>query len=588
MMNGIPWHDALLAVIIGGLTGRLVDYGAVQLLFRPYRPVKLGPMTLHGVLPARQDALAHQVANAISNRLLSEEALTRFITGEELAGRLRGHIRSAVDEAMTRDLPSIRVLLGELGSGSSVLDLELDGLGNGLGEALAVQARRPEIRAALASWLARFLAEHGDRRLDELVSDDVFVALERFSDAQLTRLGGQPDLLARTLESWLGQLGAPRDLLTPEAERTLRVEARSRIPSWFSALEETLRRDETVQFLDRYVLDAVDHFIEDLPRQGFLGEIVGWFIRTTYRDNKALYRRKILEVLPEQVQRFRERLNDPNVRDGLENRLSQFLDDLLMRPIGERIRAIPADLRDDLRAFVNQAWGNETTQASLRRGIGLLWLRLREATLQDLLPSIWESDLLSDPERAGREGPVRELVDHALDLVQEGTLRGTFARGLSSWASLLLDQPIGRLEDRLGRERSARLHAFIETQVLAWAQREAPRLAQMFDVRSIIEDRVRAASAPGIEAMVKSLARRELNSIFTKGLFGGVLVSTGLTTFLLGLERLVESVAPGTGWLALGATGFTLMGVAAWKLRIPEPREAGAVTSMTAPERPTR
>ncbi len=583
-MNGFPWHDVLLAVIIGGLTGRLVDYGAVQLLFRPYRPVKIGPMLLHGVLPARQDALAIQIANAISNRLLSEEALTRFITSEELAARLRGHIRHAVEEGLNRDLPSIRAWLGEFGAGSNALDRELDGLGDGLGDALAMQARRPEVRAALASWLARFLAEHGDRRLDELVSDDVFLALERFSDSQLTRLGGQPDLLARTLENWLGQLGAPRELLTPEAERTLRVEARSRLPSWFAALEETLRRDETVQFLDRYILDAVDHFIEDLPRQGFLGEIVGWFIRTTYRDNKALYRRKILEILPEQVQRFRDRLNDPTVRDGIENRLSQFLDDLLMRPIGDRVRSIPADLRDDLRAFVNQAWGNETTQASLRRGIGLLWLRLREATLRDLLPSVWETEILSDPVKAGLEGPVRELVDHALDVVQEGQLRGTFARGLSSWASLLLDQPIGRLEDRLGRERAARIHVFIETQVLGWAQREAPRLAQMLDVRTIIEDRVRQASAPGIEAMVKSLARRELNSIFTKGLFGGVMVSTGLTAFLLGLERLSEHLLPGTGWMVLGATGLMLMVVAARKLRIPEPREPAAVTVMTAHE----
>ena len=122
MLTGTLVHEIVLAVIIGGLTGRLTDFGAVQLLFRPYKPLKIGSWTLHGVLPARQDALARQVANSIADRLLSADTLEAFISSPEMAAKIRENVRTEVDRLVDRELPSIRDLLGELLKDRSALD----------------------------------------------------------------------------------------------------------------------------------------------------------------------------------------------------------------------------------------------------------------------------------------------------------------------------------------------------------------------------------------------------------------------------------------------------------------------------------
>ncbi|MNL62683.1 hypothetical protein D3C87_1867270 [compost metagenome] len=74
--------------------------------------------------------------------------------------------------------------------------------------------------------------------------------------------------------------------------------------------------------------------------------------------------------------------------------------------------------------------------------------------------------------------------------------------------------------------------------------------------------------------MVKNLARKELNSIFTKGLYGGIAVSLVMTCSLLGLEALVDHFRPGTGWLAIAGVGAALLVAAARYLRIPAPHDS--------------
>lgn len=572
MLDSPLLHEFVLAVIIGGLTGRLVDFMAVQLLFRPHTPVKIGTLVLHGVLPARQEALARQVANAVGGRLLSEETLTAFISSPEMAAKIKENVHAEVDRFVDRDLPSVRELLGELSSTQQALDEEIKVLSGWVGEYLASLAASPEIRARTAGVIARLVIERKHMRMDELVAPGLLDAVERFLKARIKGFTDQPEELAATLDRWLSELGSPGTLFSEQAQATFRREAKEKMPEWLKALEETLRRKETQEWLDRYVLDSVEGFIEDLPRQGFLGELVGWFIRSTYRENKPFYRKKLLEILPGQVERFRESLKDPENRLRLNAKIDQAFDEVFSVPLGKRYEAVPPELRRDLKGFIVTVVSSEAAQTSLEHLYRRMLDRFKRAELAEFLPPSWRAVELGDMPAPPIEGPIREVVDFGYDVLLEAGLHRQLQGMLTQAADFVLNKPIGRLRDRLGAERLARIHGTIETQLLAAAQREAPRLARLIDVRTLVESKIRGADAEAIETMVKNLARKELNSIFTKGLYGGILVSVVLTTALLSLDRVASMFHPDAGLIAIASLGAFLLVLAARRLRIPEPK----------------
>lgn len=563
-------HEIILALIIGGLTGRLTDFGAVQLLFRPYTPKRLGPLTLHGVLPARQEALARQVANSIADRLLSEETLVTFISSPEMALKIRENVHLEVDRIVDRDLPSVALLLGELLDDPHRLDEEIRVLSSWAGENLASLAGNEDIRARSASVVARMLLERKHMRMDEILAPGVLDALYRFLSGRLQSLVEDPAKVADSLDQWLLDLGPPGNLLSESAQGTVRREAREKIPDWLKAVEDTLRRTDTQEWLDRYVLDGVESFIEDLPRQGFLGELVGWFIRTTYQENKLSYRRKLLEILPLQVANFRESLKSPENMLLFNRKMDQAFDEILNTSAGKRYESIPQELRRDLRGLLKQLLSSEETISSLKQIMDHMVERFRSAPLEEFLPTEWRSLEPENLDAASRSGPIREAIDFFYDLLLEAGLQQQLQTMLTQGASFMLSQPIGRLRDRLGEERLAKIHGTVESQLISFAEREAPRLARLIDIRTLVEAKIRGADARGIEHMVKSLARKELNSIFTKGLYGGIVISLVLTTVLLSLEHLVELIRPGFGLMAIIGTGACLLVIAARHLRIPE------------------
>lgn len=573
-MFAVSWvHEFVLAVIIGGLTGRLTDFGAVQLLFRPYTPKRFGTLRLHGVLPARQEALARQVANSIADRLLSEETLSAFISSPEMAAKIRENVQAEVDRLVDRDLPSIRSLLGELLNDPRDLDEEIRVLSGWFGEYLASLASNSEIRARATLVITRLILERKQMRMDELLAPGILDAVERFVRSRLSDLAEHPGTFADSFDRWLSNLGPPGNLFSPGALATIRTEARRKMPEWLSAVEETLRRKETQDWLDRFVLDSVEGFIEDLPRQGFLGELVGWFIRTNYRENKAFYRKKLLEILPGQVARFRESLADADTLRRFNQKLDEAFDDIFTVALGGRYASVPEPIRQDFRGLLVQALSSKATASSLELLLARMLDRFRSAPVVEFLPSGWRSLDESNLAEAAQAGPVRDVVDFGFEVLLEAGLQRQLQTMMTQAASFVLSRPIGRLRDRLGTERLARIHTTIETQILSAARREAPRLARMIDVRALVESKIRGADARAIEGMVKSLARKELNSIFTKGLYGGVVVSLVLTSVLLGAEHLVDGLRPGAGILAVVGIGAGLLTMAARYLRIPGPSE---------------
>ncbi|MNX17123.1 hypothetical protein D3C86_469990 [compost metagenome] len=567
MIDPILAHEFLLAVIIGGLTGRLVDFGAVQLLFRPYRRRVVAGIPLHGVLPARQDALARQLANMISERLLNEDALSAFLQSPDMEAKLRANVQEAVERAVSRELPSIRDALCALFPDSSAIDEEVDVISGWLAEQVLAFAMSEAFLQQISDVISGYLRDRRDATLEALIAPPLFEAFDRFLETVVTHAPEQLPRLLADVDAKLAQMGPLSELLPEETLITARREIHANLPSWLEALETMLRQKESMAWIEKHVLDLLVNLILGLPRQNLFDEFLGWMVRTQLREEDAFLRKKVLESIPDQVKRLREQLNSPDEGPALRKKIDQFLDDLIDVPISQRYTAIPEELRQKASSALATLLESEAAIATYRTWTSRLMAGARRTPLKDVLPPDLKE---GDPQSI--QSAVSGVMNFAVGVMRGPDMRDQLQTAIRSVVSYLLTLPIGQLRERLGEERLERIHDTLSVQVISLARKEAPRLSRMIDIRSIVEAKVKEADPREIEASVKGLARRELNSIFTKGLYGGIVISVILTTVLLTLEHVLNRFYPGAGFWAIGALGAFLLYLAGTRLRIPEPK----------------
>ena len=81
--------------LIGTLIGFGTNYIAVKMLFRPYKPIKIGKFTLPftpGVIPKRKKELAKSLGNTISNELLTNNDIKDIFLSENVKKKISENI----------------------------------------------------------------------------------------------------------------------------------------------------------------------------------------------------------------------------------------------------------------------------------------------------------------------------------------------------------------------------------------------------------------------------------------------------------------------------------------------------------------
>ncbi len=95
----------LLIPFIGAGIGWLTNVVAIRMLFRPKMPIKVGRLTVQGVLPKRQNELAKAIAVAVEEELLPVDNLLGRIRRPEFLQQLTTTVVSHVDGRIRDGLP---------------------------------------------------------------------------------------------------------------------------------------------------------------------------------------------------------------------------------------------------------------------------------------------------------------------------------------------------------------------------------------------------------------------------------------------------------------------------------------------------
>ncbi|HET8708055.1 MAG TPA: DUF445 family protein, partial [Pseudomonadales bacterium] len=113
----LVWQNPMLIPVFGGLVGLATDWLALQMLFRPLRPVKILGITLHGKFIARQKEVARDYAALIAKELLTPanmlEEILRGPRSEHLIELIDSRIAQSIEKQLGRAKPLALFALGK-------------------------------------------------------------------------------------------------------------------------------------------------------------------------------------------------------------------------------------------------------------------------------------------------------------------------------------------------------------------------------------------------------------------------------------------------------------------------------------------
>lgn len=126
------------STIICAFIGWITNYIAIKMLFHPRTPITIGSLTIQGIFPKRQKALAMNLAAVIEGELLSHDDIKLAMQRPEFAGRIKENILDGFTTFLTTRLGSINPMIGAFLNGDllqkikDLLDSELDRIVPGL------------------------------------------------------------------------------------------------------------------------------------------------------------------------------------------------------------------------------------------------------------------------------------------------------------------------------------------------------------------------------------------------------------------------------------------------------------------------
>ncbi len=127
-----------LSTVICAFIGWITNFIAIKMLFHPRRPVQVGSLTVQGIFPKRQKALAMNLAAVIEGELLSHDDIRTAMQRPEFSARLKERILDGFSEFLSKRLGSLNPMIAMFLDGpmmekiQGLLDKELDRIVPGL------------------------------------------------------------------------------------------------------------------------------------------------------------------------------------------------------------------------------------------------------------------------------------------------------------------------------------------------------------------------------------------------------------------------------------------------------------------------
>jgi len=96
----------IVSVGVGASIGYITNYIAIKMLFRPYKPIKIGEVTIfpQGVIPREKKVLAKKVGEVVRDYILSEEEIKKIITSDEVKEEIEKFLDEKIENILNKNI----------------------------------------------------------------------------------------------------------------------------------------------------------------------------------------------------------------------------------------------------------------------------------------------------------------------------------------------------------------------------------------------------------------------------------------------------------------------------------------------------
>ncbi len=505
----------LLPPLAGGVIGYFTNALAVRMLFRPLKPVKIGPVVFHGMIPRRKPELAKAVSAIVTSELLKEESLAKRVADESFRTSLIEMLTTLATDRMDRSYGSLRVEFGEarapgvetflsalLVEGVSALEKTLmtaDGIGGAarlMADPMGKSPRRL-LGSSSEQLVQRVKVEVGQRLASPQASQDV----ARFLSSALVKLSSVDKPISH--------------LVPPSVVEAFRQLVVAGMPQIIQRFEQRLFSDEGVERIKRAARRGVVDYL--LKSDGGL-------VKNTARQLALLGRDKILKEVDSMVE-----ANLPNLvamvfgeenRKELEKGVWEATGKLLERTPSELLAELPPDSLDGLHGEIAAKLSGLIAQPEVAEQIA-----------QSVSSNF--SSMLDTPVgelMGGEEEAARKIAEGLGRAAKEGKL-SLAARGEAPrLASALMDIEIGRPTFFGDREVVRGAVSLAADKLFPQVIERIPEVLELIGVEKLIEAEVLEFSSLRLEQTINLVAGKELRAITIWGGVLGTLVGVAQST----------------------------------------------------------
>lgn len=508
--------QALVTVGVGAVSGGITNAVAIWMLFHPYESRGVGPFRIQGAIPKNKARLAKSIGRTVGERLLTPQDLAERLGAPAFRSAFDQAVGRFLDDLLERERGPLRDQLApEL---VTALDGAIAGLAPRAADRVAAFARSSEFDRMVGGWVARLVAEVGDRPLAEALTGGRRAALKGKVEIWVERLA-EGDELERTLRSFVERRLATLarddqpllDRLPPGIVGALEHAITDYLPIALERLSALLADPDARGRVQAALRSAFDHSVRDL----LLHERILARIMVTDRTIERL----VDGFEEEGFDRFAESLAEPEMKAQVTRAVNDAVVNFLRLSPAERLRRFTPErkqaLTDTLADWLVRVARDPATREAVARAVDRLLEAVERRTWGDVLEVL----------------PPDRLARLAGDALTGDAGRRWVEEGVGQVATALLARPIGRPSAWLGTETTGAVREAVAAAAWTWLQEQIPRVVEQIRVPEMVEQKVLGFSTQRMEEIVRTVTQRELDLIVRLGYVLGGLV--GVIAFLV-------------------------------------------------------
>ncbi len=489
--------------VIGALIGLITNHIAIVMLFRPYKPVKIGGVKIfgEGVIPKNKAKLARKIGETVQNDLLQPEDFVRRINSKEVESFIEESSAKIIDDIMNREIPSLNDFIPDCSN-------ELQVISNLICNKICRFLETDKGREMLSELTDLILQKIGEKSFSELVSDKI--------EAQVTSriinfviLNSDKSRIEQFIK---GSLQSKLDELFTSEKSISDLSGEK----WKSVT------DSTIESISVILAERVPDFLENEELSNAIKEILTDRIKDSIKSNPQLslfssfisdqMLNDILGPTFEQIMpELRQYLQSESVQEIISNGIRKEFSTLIATPVNNLVSTFaqePEALKEALLSTISDK---------------ILYLIADKEVISSLnnwlhtLFSMKINDLASVDNFVDISGMIVENLQKSLT-GEEGKTR--LNKAISGLLTYLSTQPLGRLSSYVSGGILEVIHRTVHKFIMDILNREFPVILKQINLKKIVEEKILEFPLIKLEQIIRNVASKELKYITV---FGGIL-----------------------------------------------------------------